>query len=123
MYKIYSSTNLDEKSTIKNLQQDILFLYEILDKKVEDILENINSSVYDYRSAMVAKNIYDKNWFCDLLASVESKIKIATLLKNLCAKYQITSLTWDAIVDNSSSTLEQIDILQNKNKFRKNFEG
>lgn len=123
MYKIYSSTNLDEKSTIKNLQQDILFLYEILDKKVEDILENINSSVYDYRSAMVAKNIYDKNWFCDLLASVESKIKIATLLKNLCSKYQITSLTWDAIVDNSSSTLEQIDILQNKNKFRKNFEG
>lgn len=123
MYKIVSSINSNPQETIFQLQQDILFLYEILDKKFEDIIGNINSSIYDYPSALKAKDFYNKNWFCDLLMSVENKIKVAILLKKLGNNYGVKSATWDFIANGSSSILEQIDILQNKKRFKKNFEG
>lgn len=107
----------------ENFQEDILFLYEIIDNKVQNIIEEISSSIFDVDSALKAKEIYDKNWFCDLISSVDAKIKIANLLKKICSSYKVSSNTWELISGNSTAMLEQIDILKNKNKFRSNFEG
>lgn len=107
----------------RNFQEDILFLYEIIDQKVQPIIEEITSSIIDVETALQAKEKFDKNWFCDLIASVEAKIKIAILLKKICSKFKVSSITWDLISGNSAAMLEQIDILQNKDKFRNNFEG
>lgn len=120
MYRITANIN---NKTIEEYQEDILFLFEIIDSNLENILQDIGSSVYDYSSANKLKNIYNKNWFCDLLMSVDAKVKIATLLKTLCQPYEITSLTWDSIIDKNTVTLEQIDILQNKDILKKTFEG
>lgn len=118
MYTIRSSFENNENS-----REDILFLYEIIDQKNAEILEIISSSIFDINSALAAKDFYDKNWFCDLISSVEYKVKIANLLKQICGKYGISSNTWELISEGSTSILEQIDILKNKNKFRSNFEG
>lgn len=119
MYRITANFSDVER----NFQEDILFLYEIIDQKVQPIIEEITSSIFDIESSLAAKEKFDKNWFCDLIASVDAKIRIAILLKKLCSKYKVSSITWDLISGNSTAMLEQIDILQNKDKFRDNFEG
>jgi len=98
---------------------DIQFLYEILDKDLNSLVSQISSEIYDFDSANTAKNTYNKEWFINLLMSVDAKVKLATLLKTLSAKFQVSSLTWDAITNLSTSIIEQIDILQNKDNFRK----
>lgn len=122
MFRVTANIGSKEQD-MASLKEDILFLYEILDRDVGGLLENINSSIYDYKSALAAKNTFNKNWFCDKLLSVDSKIKIAILLKKLCQRYRVQSDVWDMICGGSSALLEQIDILQNKDKFRKSFEG
>lgn len=119
MYKVISQMSNEEQ----NLKQDIQFLYEIIDKDIGEVISSLSSKIYDYQTALAAKKFYDKVWFCNYIASVESKIKLATLLKNLCASFGVSSLVWDGIIMKSTMMLEQIDILQNKDNFRKSFEG
>ena len=114
MYKIVS-----EFKTGYN--EDIQFLYDILDKKLPIILENISLTIKDYDSALEAKETYSKDWFKNLLLSVEAKRKIAILLKTLCAKYKVESITWNMIEQASTAILEQIDILQNKEELKKSW--
>ena len=123
MFRVTANIDSSKEQDIISLKDDILFLYEILDKDVEELLESINSSIYDYKSALTAKEFFNKNWFCDKLISIDSKIKIAILLKKLCQNYKVHSEVWNMICNGSSALLEQIDILQNKEKFRKSFEG
>lgn len=118
MYKVLSNTSENQ-----SLLQDIQFLYEILDRKIPSIQEEINSKIYDYASAIQATKYYDKSWFCNLIASVDAKVQIATLLKMICSNFNVSSLIWDGIENRTVSILEQIDILQNKDNFRKSFEG
>lgn len=122
MYKIVAAV-ADPKNQIYELNQDILFLYEIIDQKLDGIIETINSQIYDASTAEQAKATYNKNWFCDLLLSVDGKTKLAILLKKLCEPYGVSSETWNLIAGSSSAMLEQIDILQNKDTFRQSFEG
>lgn len=116
MYRIISSLT-DEES----YKKDINFLFEIIDSKLNNIIAKINTSVYDYTSAVKAKEFYNKDWFVHQLLSVDSKIKLAVLLRNLCKPYNVDSITWDSIALGSTAVLEQIDILQNKNLFRQNY--
>lgn len=115
MYKILSN-NTD---SFQSFNDDILFLYEILDRDLNSILNSISSSICNFQTALKAKDFYNKDWFINQLLSVDAKIKIAILLKTLCEPYKIQSNTWEAIVQNSVVILSQIDILQNKELFRK----
>lgn len=114
MYRILSS--LDSA-----YNEDIQFLYDILDRNLPSILENISIEIQNFNSANQAKQKYDKDWFKNQLLSVDAKIKIAILLKNLCKKYNIESTTWDLIQQASTATIEQIDILQNKEDLKKSW--
>lgn len=114
MYKILSGMD-------SSYNEDIQFLYDILDKKLPIILENISLTIKDYNSALEAKDTYSKDWFKNLLLSVEAKRKIAILLKTLCAPYKVESITWNMIEQASTAILEQIDILQNKEELKKSW--
>ena len=114
MYKIISGTN-------STYNEDIQFLYDIIDKNLPTILEDISLNIQDYDSAFQAKQKYNKDWFKDQLLSVDAKIKIAILLKNLCKKFNIESTTWDLIQQASTAIIEQIDILQNKEDLKKSW--
>lgn len=114
MYKV-----LADIDNIQSYNDDIIFLYEILDRELNNILDKISSSIYNFQSAVKAKDFYDKDWFINQLLSVDAKVKIALLLKKTCEKYKVQSNTWEAIVLNSVAILSQIDILQNKEIFRK----
>lgn len=111
MYKI-----LAQASTYND---DIQFFYDILDAKLPSILEDITLYIKDYNSAIMAKEIYNKEWFKSLLLSVDAKVKIAIYLKKICLPYNISSITWDLITDFSTDMIDQINILQNKDNFRK----
>ena len=114
MYKILSGIN-------SGYNEDIQFLYDILDKNLPTILENIAIEIKDFSSANKAKEKYSKDWFKFQLLSVDAKIKIATLLKNLCKDYGVESTTWNLIQQASTATIEQIDILQNKDDLKKSW--
>lgn len=99
---------------------DIQFLFDIIDKNKPIIIQDIMTFIYDYRTALQAKQFYNKEWFQNQLLSVDAKCAIADLLRQQCTKYRVTSVFWDLINSADPEVLQQIDILQNKENFRKN---
>lgn len=108
-------------SKLQDNNDDIQFFYDILDQNgLPRIMEDISLNIKNYSSALNAKKFYNLDWFKDQLLSLGAKIKIAILLKQLCESYKVSSNIWNLIEESNPEILEVLDILQNKENFRKN---
>lgn len=103
---------------MQNTQNDdINFLFELLDKNQEYLLTDIQAMILNKEAAIKAVEKFDKYYFAKMPASIDFKVKLASLLIDLCKKFNVDSRLWQIIKEKNPVAVDFLDILGNKGNF------
>lgn len=113
---------LSLRSEVESLTNDLNQLSKLLslyqaynDQQLNNIKAALEAAISDYKSAYMATNEYDVNWFSRALLSIPAKMELASFMLSLILKYcKSNTDTLERIANADSEILDLISFPVNE---------
>lgn len=103
--------NFSNDAQLGNLERDRLASFEQWSDEnlLPELLDKINSGIYDFSSATLALEAYNINWFRQQPLSNSGKQQVAGTILRLVQQYsKAINNFWQALVDNDTQALAEV---------------